>query len=77
MTVEEIERAVAKLPAQDLALFAAWFAEFEIAQFAEGGIYHPTEEEKIGIERGLRDVAEGRFATAEEVAETFAKFRRP
>ena len=39
-------------------------------------VYEPTDEESAGIERGLRDAAEGRFATDAEVAAAFAKFRR-
>jgi hypothetical protein len=33
MTVEDIERAVSKLPADDLARFRAWFEEFDAACF--------------------------------------------
>jgi len=40
------------------------------------GDYDPTPEELAGIDRGLRDAAEGRFATDEEVEAAFAKFRR-
>jgi predicted transcriptional regulator len=39
-------------------------------------VYEPTPEELEGIDRGLRDAAEGRFATDEEVEAAFAKFRR-
>ena len=39
-------------------------------------LYEPTAEESAGIERGLREAAEGRFATDVEVAAAFAKFRR-
>ena len=41
-----------------------------------GGDYHPTPEELAGIDRGLRAVAEGRFATEKEVEAAFAKLRR-
>ncbi len=37
--------------------------------------YKPTPEEIVGIDRGLRDAEEGRFATDEEVEQAFAKFR--
>ncbi|MBX9823954.1 MAG: hypothetical protein K2Y27_03070 [Xanthobacteraceae bacterium] len=33
MTIEELERAVAKLPPEDLARFRAWFEEFDAARF--------------------------------------------
>ena len=32
-TLEELEKAVAGLPAEDLARFRAWFAEFDAARF--------------------------------------------
>lgn len=33
MTIEDIEKAVAKLSTDDLAKFRAWFEEFEAARF--------------------------------------------
>jgi hypothetical protein len=41
----------------------------------KGGVYYPTPEELEGIDRGLRDAEQGRFATNEEVEHAFAKFR--
>jgi predicted transcriptional regulator len=38
--------------------------------------YKPTNEELAGIDRGLRDADQGRFATEAEVEEAFAKFHR-
>ena len=32
-TIEELEKAIAQLPADQLKLFRAWFAEFEAARF--------------------------------------------
>ena len=77
VTVEEIERAVARLPPEEFAQFCAWLEEFEMAQSTKDGFYHASEEELLGIERGLRASAEGKIASAENVAETFAKFRAP
>ena len=37
--------------------------------------YEPTPEELAGIDRGLRDAEQGRYATDEEVEQAFAKFR--
>ena len=39
------------------------------------GIYHPTPEELAGVDRGLRDAEQSRFATDEQVEQAFAKFR--
>jgi predicted transcriptional regulator len=36
--------------------------------------YEPTPEQLAGIERGLRDAAEGRFTTPQQVQAAFAKF---
>jgi predicted transcriptional regulator len=38
-------------------------------------VYEPTDEESAGIERGLRDAAEGRFATDERVEAALARLR--
>ena len=52
-------------------------AEFvlELDASLKDGEYQPTPEELAGIDRGLRDAAEGRFATEQEVEAAFAKFR--
>jgi Protein of unknown function (DUF2442) len=61
----------------------AWPPEMqdELADFAleldagfRGAEYKPTPEEFAGIVRGLRDAAEGRFATPQQVEAAFAKF---
>jgi predicted transcriptional regulator len=59
-------------------------AQDELAEIArdidaglKGEVYEATPEELEGIDRGLRDAAEGRFATDDEVEAAFAKFRRP
>jgi predicted transcriptional regulator len=40
------------------------------------GEYHPTLEERAGIERGLADVRAGRYATDEQVEAALARFRQ-
>jgi predicted transcriptional regulator len=40
-----------------------------------GGVYHATPEELVGIDRGLRAAEAGRFASADDVAAVFAKCR--
>jgi predicted transcriptional regulator len=47
----------------------------EIDAGLKDGVYHPTPAELEGIDRGLHDAEQGRFATEEEVEATFAKFR--
>ena len=50
-------------------------AALEIAAGLEGQ-YHASDEELVGIDRGLDDVRVDRFATDEEVKAVFSKFRR-
>jgi len=40
------------------------------------GTYDASPEELEAIDQGLRDAAEGRFATEEQVEAVFAKYRR-
>ncbi|MBR1272638.1 hypothetical protein JQ629_34690 [Bradyrhizobium sp. AUGA SZCCT0222] len=58
-------------------------AQVELAELAleidagfSGEAYRATPEERAGIERGLKDAGEGRFATDEQVRVAFDKFRR-
>ena len=48
----------------------------EIEAELASGTYGATPEELAGIDRGLRDSADGRFATEQEVEAVFAKHRR-
>ncbi len=48
----------------------------EIEAEVNAGAYTATPEELAGIDRGLRDSAEGRFAMDEEVEAVFAKHRK-
>ena len=57
-------------------------AQNELAEFAleldagfRAGEYEPTPEELAGIDRGLRDAAEGRFASDHQVETALAKLR--
>ncbi len=53
-------------------------AKLNDVQNAEFGanLYKPTPAELAGIERGIRDAADGKFATDEQVKAVFAKHRR-
>ena len=57
--------------AQDILVATGHLLEEELA----GGEYHPTPEELAGIDRGIKAAEAGQFATAEEMEETWAKFR--
>jgi len=53
------------------------FAELarEIEAELKAGVYRATPEELAGIDRGLKDAAEGRFASDQAVEAAFAKHR--
>ena len=58
-------------------------AQKELAQVASeieaelsGADYRATSSELRGVDRGLRDLADGKFATEAEVDSIFAKYRR-
>jgi predicted transcriptional regulator len=53
---------------------AAFVDEIEAALGDEP--YQPTRAELAEIDRGLRDAADGRFATEQDVEAAFAKLRR-
>ena len=48
---------------------------FDIDAGLKDVVYEPTDEESAGIERGLRDAAEGRFATDEQAEAALARLR--
>jgi predicted transcriptional regulator len=59
------------------------YAQDELAEIARDieealgkGEYQPTPAELAGIDRGLRDAAEGRFATDAQAEAALAKLRR-
>jgi predicted transcriptional regulator len=58
-------------------------AQEELAQLAReieaelsAGVYRASADELRGIDRGLRDAADGKFAGEDEVEAVFAKHRR-
>ncbi len=48
----------------------------EIDSEIASGDHRATPEELAGIDRGLRDAADGRFASDSDVEAVFAKYRR-
>jgi predicted transcriptional regulator len=75
MTKQQIDavlEAVRSWPQEDQEELA------EIARAIEArrtGVYRLSDAERRGIERGLKAMREGRFASDERVAEVFAKAR--
>ena len=77
MTTKILQEAMRRVEAWPEA------AQVELAELAleidegfSGEAYRATPEELAGIERGLKDAREGRFATDEQVKAAFDKPRR-
>jgi hypothetical protein len=70
-----IERAAA-LPEEAQAEFVDAIADaMERIEAKHRGVYRLSDDERRGIERGLRDMREGRFASDEHVAGAFRRAR--
>src|SRR5947209_16771547 len=72
--VKSILERVATWPAQDQEELAAVAREIEARRT---GRYVLDDDERAGIEQGLKDVKEGRFASEEEVARISRKRVHP
>jgi predicted transcriptional regulator len=77
MTKKQIEAVLERVPdwPEDARRELARIA-LEIEADLGKGAYAATPEELRGIDRGLRDAAEGRFVSEAEVEAVFAKHRR-
>jgi hypothetical protein len=69
---KEILRRVDTWPAEDQEELLEAAMEIEARRV---DVYHPNDDERVAIERGLADMREGRFATDEAIAAIFRKAR--
>jgi hypothetical protein len=70
-----VERA-ASLPDEAQAEFVDAVAEaMEAIETKHAGVYRLSEDERKGIERGLQEMREGRFASDDAVAAVFQRAR--
>jgi predicted transcriptional regulator len=72
--IKEILRRAEAWPESAQAELAQ--AALEIERELQDNTYTATPEEVAAIERGLREVEQGQFATEAEVEAVFAKYRR-
>jgi predicted transcriptional regulator len=70
--IKDLIGRIATWPEADQEELAEYALEIEARHT---GAHHATREELEGIDRGLKDAREGRFAAEEEVEAAFAKFR--
>jgi hypothetical protein len=71
---DELLRRVQSWPQEAQEELAQVALEIEAA--LKQGAYHPSPPELAGIDRGLRDSAEGKFASENDVEAIFEKHRR-
>jgi predicted transcriptional regulator len=72
--LKEVMRKIESWPEEAQKELAAIAQEMD--ESLRGGIYHASQEELAGIDRGLKAAREGRFAKDKEVEAALSK-RRP
>jgi hypothetical protein len=74
--LESLMDRAAALPDEAQAEFVDAVADaIEHISSKHDGVYRLTDDERRGVERGLRDLREGRLASDEQVAAIFARAR--
>jgi len=72
-TLEALMERAASWPDEVQAELVRFMIDTEAKHF---GVYRLTDEERTAIRKGLDDARHGRFASDEEIAELFNRFRR-
>jgi predicted transcriptional regulator len=72
-TLEALMERAASWPDEAQAELVRFMIDTEAKHF---GVYRLSDEERSAIRKGLDDVRHGHFASDEEVAELFNRFRR-
>jgi predicted transcriptional regulator len=72
-TLETLLDRAASWPEEAQAELVRFMIDTEAKHF---GVYRLSDEERAAIERGLDDIREGRFASDDEIASLFARYRR-
>ena len=73
-TWDDLIRRVQSWPEEAQEELAQVVSEIEAS--IKAGTYRATPSELLGIDRGLREAAEGKFVSSAEVEATFAKYRK-
>jgi hypothetical protein len=72
-TLEALMERAASWPEEAQAELVRFMIDTEARHF---GVYRLSDEERAAIRQGLDDAYAGRFATDEQVADLFVRFRR-
>jgi predicted transcriptional regulator len=72
-TLDALLERAASWPEEAQAELVRFMIDTEAKHF---GVYRLSDDERAAIQKGLEDVKAGRFASDEEVAEIFARYRR-
>ena len=72
-TLEALMERAASWPEEAQAELVRFMIDTEAKHF---GVYRLTEEERAAIRKGLDDARQGRFASDEQIAELFNRYRR-
>ena len=71
--LEALMERAASWPEEAQAELVRFMIDTEVRHF---GVYRLTDEERAAIRKGLDDARQGRFASDEEIAELFNRYRR-
>lgn len=72
-TLDALMERAASWPKEAQAELVRFMIDTEAKHF---GVYRLSEEERAAIQKGLEDIQAGQFASDEEVAKLFARYRR-
>jgi lysyl-tRNA synthetase class I len=72
-TIETLLDRAASWPEEAQAELVRFMIDTEAKHF---GVYRLSDQERAAIEQGLEDIREGRFASDEEIAALFGRYRR-
>lgn len=72
-TLDVLMERAASWPEEAQAELVRFMIDTEAKHF---GVYRLNNAERAAIQKGLEDIAAGRFASDEEVADLFARYRR-
>jgi lysyl-tRNA synthetase class I len=72
-TLDALLERAASWPEEAQAELVRFMIDTEAKHF---GVYRLSDDERAAIQKGLEDIAAGRFASDEEVSALFARYRR-
>lgn len=77
MTREQLATVLERVADLPEAAHAELMESVDQIEAKYSGVYRLSDDERAAVRRGFEELRQGKFATEEEVAEVFARNRRP